>query len=166
MKKPHSSVLVVEDDHDQMLIVSGFLSRIGLSLRCAPDAEQAMKLLEEETPDLILSDINLPGMSGIDLLSKVRPRCPEITVVMMTAFSSIDQAVACIKLGADDYVTKPLHLLDLQGRIERALAHRATRTRLQQLESHVRERHRFDRIIGQSAAMQRVFHIIERAAPS
>jgi DNA-binding NtrC family response regulator len=166
MKKPHSSVLVVEDDHDQVLIVSGFLSRLGLSLRCAPDAEQAMKLLEEETPDLILSDINLPGMSGIDLLSKVRPRFPEVTVVMMTAFSSIDQAVACIKLGADDYVTKPLHLLDLQGRMERALANRATRTRLQQLESHVRERHRFDRIIGQSAAMQRVFHIIERAAPS
>ena len=166
MKKPHSSVLVVEDDHDQVLIVRGFLSRLGLSLRLAPDAEQAMKMLEEDTPDLILSDINLPGMSGIDLLSTVRPRFPEVTVVMMTAFSSIDQAVACIKLGADDYVTKPLHLLDLQGRIERALASRATRTRLQQLESHVQERHRFDRIIGQSAAMQRVFHIIERAAPS
>lgn len=78
MKKSHSSVLVVEDDHDQVLIVRGFLSRLGLNLRFAPDAEQAMKMLEEDTPDLILSDINLPGMSGIDLLSTVRSRFPMV----------------------------------------------------------------------------------------
>lgn len=166
MKRPQSSVLLVEDDPDQALIVSGFLSRLGFAVVSASDAEEAIGLLEEDRPELMLSDINLPAMSGIELLSTIRPRYPDLAIVMMTAFSSIDQAVSCIRIGADDYVTKPLHLLDLQGRIERALESRATKTRLQQLESQVRDRHRFDRIIGQSSAMQRVFHIIERAAPS
>jgi DNA-binding NtrC family response regulator len=166
MKKPSASVLLIEDDPDQALIVAGFLSRLGFVVTSCADAEQAITRLEEERPEIVLSDINLPAMSGIELLSTIRPRYPDVAMVMMTAFSSIDQAVSCIRLGADDYVTKPLHLGDLQGRIERALESRATKTRLQQLESQVRDRHRFDRIIGQSSAMQRVFHIIERAAPT
>lgn len=166
MKKPSASVLLIEDDPDQALIVAGFLSRLGFVVTSCADAEQAITRLEEERPEIVLSDINLPAMSGIELLSTIRPRYPDVAMVMMTAFSSIDQAVSCIRLGADDYVTKPLHLGDLQGRIERALESRATKTRLQQLESQVRDRHRFDCIIGQSSAMQRVFHIIERAAPT
>ena len=158
------SVLLIEDDPDQAMLVSDFLTRRGLRLRSACDAEQGLLLLEEESPDLILCDINLPGISGIEFLATVRPRHPQVAMLMMTAFSSIDQAIECIRLGADDYITKPLHLADLDGRIDRALESRATKTRLELLENEVRDRHRFDNMIGRSAAMQRVFQIIQRAA--
>lgn len=158
------SVLLIEDDPDQAMLVSDFLTRRGLRLRSACDAEQGLLLLEEESPDLILCDINLPGISGIEFLATVRPRHPQVAMLMMTAFSSIEQAIECIRLGADDYITKPLHLADLDGRIDRALESRATKTRLELLENEVRDRHRFDNMIGRSAAMQRVFQIIQRAA--
>lgn len=165
-RRERQQVLVVEDDQDQMLTVSGFLTKMGYAVRTAADAEEALPIVTEELPDLILSDINLPGRSGIEFLGAVREINSEIAVVMMTAFTSIDSAVECMRLGAIDYLAKPLNYVDVQARIEKALRSRATGIRLAQLETQVRDRYRFDRIVGRSPAMQRVFQIIERVAPA
>ncbi len=165
-KRERRTVLVVEDDPNQMTTVCGFLGRLGYSVKSAPDAEEALRMLSEEAPDLLLSDINLPGRSGIEFLTTVRESYSDIPVVMMTAFSSIESAVDCMRRGADDYLAKPLNFAEVQGRLETAFMTRAARVRLAQLETHVRERYRFDRMVGQSPAMQRVFQIVERVAPT
>ncbi|HWP43594.1 MAG TPA: sigma-54 dependent transcriptional regulator, partial [Blastocatellia bacterium] len=103
-------------------------------------------------------------VDGLALLEEVKRRYPETVMIMMTAFSSIDSAVEAMRRGADDYLSKPLNLNDLEVRIERALERRALESRLARLETHVRNEYRFDQIIGRSAAMQRVFQIIERVA--
>ena len=165
-KRERRTVLVVEDDPNQMLTVCSFLGKLGYVIRQAPDAEEGLRLLSEEVPDLLLSDINLPGRSGMEFLSQVRENHTDVAVVMMTAFSSIDSAIDCMRRGADDYLAKPLNFAEVPSRLETALLTRATRVRLAQLETQVRDRYRFDRMVGQSAAMQRVFQIVERVAPS
>jgi len=165
-KREKRTVLVVEDDHSQMMTVCGFLTRLGYDVKTAPDAEEALTLLSEEAPALILSDINLPGRSGVEFLAAVREAHQDVAVVMMTAFSSIESAVDCMRRGADDYLAKPLNFADVQARLETALLTRAARVRLAQLETQVRDRYGFDRIIGKAPAMRRVFQIIERVAPT
>jgi DNA-binding response OmpR family regulator len=132
-KRERRTVLVVEDDPNQMTAVCGFLNRLGYVVRSAPDAEEALRLLSEEVPDLLLSDINLPGRSGIEFLTAVRENHSDVAVVMMTAFSSIDSAVECMRRGADDYLAKPLNFAEVQGRLETAFLTRAARVRLPSL---------------------------------
>lgn len=159
-----SKLLIVEDDANLLDTLSGFLARASFEVAVAHDGREALSLVDEAPPDLILSDIHMPDMDGLALLAEVKARYPETIVIMMTAFSSIDSAVEAMRRGAEDYLSKPLQLADVKMSIERALERRAMRARLTQLETQVRERYRFDRIIGRSAAMQRVFQIIERVA--
>jgi DNA-binding NtrC family response regulator len=164
MKK--EKILIVEDDTSLRDTLAAFLTRVGYEVATASDGSQALERLSEELPDLILTDIHMPDMDGLALLAEVKVRSPETIVIMMTAFSSIDSAVEAMRRGAEDYLSKPLQLADAQMSIERALERRALRSRLTQLEIQVRERYRFDQIIGRSPAMQRVFQIIERVAPT
>ncbi|HZS07795.1 MAG TPA: sigma-54 dependent transcriptional regulator [Blastocatellia bacterium] len=159
-------VLIVEDDAQLRDTLTSFLARAGYDVAAAHDGHEALVLLDESPPDLILTDIHMPDMDGLTLLAEAGARYPETIVIMMTAFSSIDSAVEAMRRGADDYLSKPLQLADVRMSVERALERRAMRSRLTQLESQVRERYRFDQIIGHSAAMQRVFQIIERVAPT
>jgi DNA-binding NtrC family response regulator len=133
-------------------------------VRAAHDGREALGALDESPSDLLLTDIHMPEMDGLELLAEVKARYPETVVLMMTAFSSIDSAVEAMRRGAEDYLSKPLQLADAQMSIERALERRALRSRVSLLETQVRERYRFDQIIGRSMAMQRVFQIIERVA--
>ncbi len=164
MKK--EKILIVEDETSLRDTLAAFLTRVGYEVATASDGSQALERLSEELPDLILTDIHMPDMDGLALLAEVKARSPETIVIMMTAFSSIDSAVEAMRRGAEDYLSKPLQLADAQMSIERALERRALRSRLTQLEIQVRERYRFDQIIGRSPAMQRVFQIIERVAPT
>ncbi len=164
MKK--EKILIVEDEASLRDTLAAFLTRVGYEVATAPDGSQALERLSGELPDLILTDIHMPDMDGLALLAEVKARYPETIVIVMTAFSSIDSAVEAMRRGAEDYLSKPLQLADAQMSIERALERRALRSRLTQLETQVRERYRFDQIIGRSPAMQRVFQIIERVAPT
>jgi DNA-binding NtrC family response regulator len=122
-------------------------------------------MLDDLLPDLILTDIHMPDMNRLALLDEIKARYPQIVVLMMTAFSSIDSAVEAMRRGAEDYLSKPLQLADVQMSIERALERHTLRSRLTQLEAQVRDRYQFSQITGRSAAIQRIFQIIERVAP-
>lgn len=156
--------MIVEDDAEARETLALAVARFGYDVAAAPDGKQALARIDEELPDLILSDIHMPEVDGLALLEEVKRRYPETVIIVMTAFSSIDSAVEAMRRGADDYLSKPLNLNDLEMRIERALERRAIESRLARLETHVRDEYRFDQIIGRSAAMQRVFRIIERVA--
>jgi two-component system response regulator PilR (NtrC family) len=159
-------LLIVEDDVGLRDTLGAFLSRVGFEVASAHDGHEALELLDREVPDLVLTDIHMPDLDGLALLAEVKARYPETIVIMMTAFSSIDSAVEAMRRGAEDYLSKPLQLADAQMSIERALERRALRRRVAQLETQARERYRFDQIIGKSPAMQRVFQIVERVAPT
>ncbi|HWQ34042.1 MAG TPA: sigma-54 dependent transcriptional regulator [Blastocatellia bacterium] len=159
-------VLIVEDDAVLRDTLARFLARVGYDAAAASDGRGALALLDESPPDVVLTDIHMPDVDGLELLAEVKTRYPDTIVIMMTAFSSIDTAVEAMRRGAEDYLSKPLQLADAQMSIERALERRSLRTRVAQLESQARERYQFSQIIGRSAAMQRVFQIIERVAPT
>lgn len=166
MTREKHKIMIVEDDAGLRDTLAQYLARVGYSVCAARDGREALERLDEELPDLILTDINIPDLDGLALLEEVKSRYPQIAVIMMTAFSSIDSAVEAMRRGAEDYLSKPLQLGDVQVRIERALKQRAIENRLRRLETQVRDRYRFDQIVGRSPAMQRVFQIIERVAPT
>jgi DNA-binding NtrC family response regulator len=159
-------LLIVEDDAHLRETLTAFLSRVGYRVAAAHDGREAMEVLDKELPDLVLTDIHMSGMGGLELLGEVKARYPETIVIIMTAFSSIDTAVEAMRRGAEDYLSKPLQLADAQMSIERALERRSLRSRVTQLETQARERYQFSQIIGKSPGMQRVFQIIERVAPT
>jgi DNA-binding NtrC family response regulator len=165
-EKETHKLLIVEDDAHLRDTLSTFLSRAGYKTSAAHDGREALEVVDKETPDLILTDIHMPDMDGMALLAEVKARYPETIVIMMTAFSSIDSAVEAMRRGAEDYLSKPLQLADAQMSVERALERRALRSRVARLETQARERYQFSQIIGKSPAMQRIFQIIERVAPT
>jgi DNA-binding NtrC family response regulator len=166
MTKKQQKIMIVEDDSTLCDTLAQFLAGLGYQVGVARSGSDALARLDEELPDLILSDISMPDLDGMALLHEVKTRYPETIVILMTAFISMDVAIAAVRQGAEDYLSKPLQLSDLLMRIERAFEWRAMRSHLTHLETQVRDRYRFDRIIGRSAAMQRVFEVIERVAPA
>lgn len=164
MASQKNKIMIVEDDADLRDSVAQFLARLGYEVGVARNGSEALSRIDEELPDLILSDISMTEMDGLELLAEVNTRYPDTLIIMMTAFSSIDSAVEAMRRGAQDYLAKPLQLDDLQMRIHRAFEWRAMRSQLTRLESSVRSTYRFDQIIGRSPRMRRVFQIIERVA--
>jgi DNA-binding NtrC family response regulator len=166
LKKENYQLLVVEDDSGLRDTLTSFLSKSGYQVAAAHDGREALEMMDRVLPDLILTDIHMPDMDGLALLEVVKARAPETIVILMTAFSSIDSAVEAMRRGAEDYLSKPLQLADVQMSVERALERRALRKRVTQLEGQARERYQFSQIIGKGPAMRRVFQIIERVAPT
>jgi two-component system, NtrC family, response regulator AtoC len=164
MARQKEKIMIVEDDAGLRDILAQFLTRLGYQVVAARGGSDALARIDEELPDLILSDISMPDLDGLLLLDEVMTRYPDTVVIMMTAFISIDSAIEAMRCGAEDYLSKPLQLGDMQMRIERALERHAMRKHLTRLETHLRERYRFDKIIGRSPVMRDVFRIIERVA--
>src|SRR5579864_4692836 len=114
-------ILVVEDDDTLRRVTQMHLAKKGCATAAAADAVEALKILQDEPQDLVISDLHLPGMSGLELLKKIRAQYPETEVVMITAYGTVVTAVEAMKSGAYDYVTKPIHLYELGALVERAL---------------------------------------------
>src|SRR5579872_6978264 len=114
-------ILVVEDDATLRRVTQIHLAKMGYPTVAASDATEALEILKHEPRDLVISDLHLPGMSGLELLKRVRAQYPETEVVMITAYATVETAVDAMKSGAYDYVTKPIHLYELGSLVDRAL---------------------------------------------
>src|SRR4051794_15721559 len=110
-------ILVVEDNDSLRGVTQAQLQRCGYESAVAANSAEALALLEKQPFDLVLTDLNLPGMSGLDLLSRIRAEYPDITVVIITAYGTIETAVAAIRAGAYDFITKPVHPAELRALI-------------------------------------------------
>jgi len=159
-------ILVVDDDSHMRDLVVKVLTREGYTARALPRAQEVLKALEEVPSDLVLSDIRMPGMDGLALLREVKRVSPETSVILMTAFGSIDSAVQAMKAGAYDYLTKPFKLDELTVVVGRALEERRLRAEVQALREEVRTRYQFANIIGKSKPMQDLFALISKVATS
>lgn len=151
-----STVLIVDDEQTLARSAKAFLGDHGYEAEVAPTGERALELLETLQPDVVFADVRLPGMSGLDLLQRIRAFDPVIPVIMLTAYGSIEGAVEAVKLGAFDYVKKPVDLEELK-----LLADRARETRLLKQElSYYRRRAApdagFEGVLGRSPAVHAV----------
>lgn len=159
-------VMVVDDEHTQLEFVGGFLRKAGFEVVLTGSAVQALERFQKEAFDLVLTDQRMPEMSGIDLLKQCRALDPEVAVIIMTAYGSIETAVSAMKEGATDYLTKPLNLEELLLRIERVKrSHQLVRENTE-LREALLERHRIEGVIGESGQMQEVLDLVRRVAPS
>ena len=155
------SVLIVDDERTLARAMKAFLNESGYEAEAAADGEQALEALERLRPDVVFTDVRLPGMHGIELLKRVREFDPSIAVVVMTAFGSIEQAVEAVKLGAFDYVKKPLDLEELKLLADRARENSVLRQELSYYRRRAAaEDQAFAGIVGNSPAIRAV---MERA---
>jgi len=164
MSAPRSTVLIVDDERTLARAVKAFLTEAGYEAEVAGDAEHALGLLQSLRPDVVFADVRLPGMSGTDLLRRIREFDPAIPVIIMTAYGTIEGAVEAVKLGAFDYMKKPVDLEELK-----LLADRARETALLKQElSYYRRRETLERpfsgILGQSSAMLAVLDRVRQIA--
>jgi DNA-binding NtrC family response regulator len=157
-------VLVVEDDPDIRKILQLFLSDKGFHAKVAEHPARALELLAEEPVDLILSDVRMPGMSGLELLRQLKERDPEIQLVLMTAYSAVEDAVEAIKLGAADYVEKPIDFRRLERVIAAVLEKRSLEHRTRILQQRMQGCVVFEGMIARSQSMLETFAFIERLA--
>ena len=159
-------ILIVDDEKDTREFMARALSG-KYEVLTAADAELAMKQLDaDRSIRLLLSDVRMPGEDGITLMKAAKAMNPGLAVILLTAFGSIDQAVAAMKDGADDFITKPVDLDQLELRIEKALKAHRLESEVKHLKAQLDEKYGMNGIVGNSPAMQKVFRMIRQAAPT
>ncbi len=164
---PKGTVLVVDDDPSMQRAVKMILLRDGYKVLAAPCAEDALVMLKETRIDIIMLDIQMPGMSGLDMLRIVKRRYEPVEVVMMTAFATVAMAVRSVKEGAFDFVTKPFDSIEHVGNIvHRAVAHKRLLDRNRFLENALEIRDRYEGMVGASERMREVFELVESVSYS
>ncbi|WP_046223411.1 nitrogen regulation protein NR(I) [Vibrio sp. ECSMB14106] len=157
-------VWVVDDDSSIRWVVEKTLSSADIKCETFADAESVLLALERETPDVLVSDIRMPGIDGIELLHQVHQRSPDLPVIIMTAHSDLDAAVNAYQKGAFEYLPKPFDIDETLTLVERAIAHSQEQKREQ--ASEVVEETNAPEIIGEAPAMQEVFRAIGRLSRS
>jgi len=160
------SILVVEDEPKLRRLVELQLADDGYDVKSAPDAESGLKLVNEGAFDLVITDLKLPKMSGLEFLQEVKRSDPQMPVVIMTAFGSVESAVDAMKAGASDYVLKPFSLAELVMVVRKELDTHQLREENRDLREALGRRYEYKNIVAQSEKMQAVLALVERVAPS
>jgi DNA-binding NtrC family response regulator len=159
------NILIVDDEKLIRWSLKELLSGEGYTVKAVEDGKSALEALADESFDLVLLDYMLPDMNGIQILAEIRANQPDLLVMMITSHSSIEHAVSAMKIGANDYVSKPFRNEDISHRVEKVLESGRLKRELQGLRQEQRARFGFDRIIGKSAPMEAIFRLIERVIP-
>jgi DNA-binding NtrC family response regulator len=159
-------ILVVDDEPVQRELISGFLKKQSFEVSAADSAERALELFRQDVFDLVLSDQKMANMSGLELLHAVHAINPETPVILITAFGTVETAVAALKQGALDYLTKPVNLEELLYRIQQVSDRYRIINENRELREALGERYRIEGIIGESGQMLDVLSLVRRVAPS
>jgi DNA-binding NtrC family response regulator len=159
-------ILVVDDEPSIRKVLEAHLTRDGYAVDAAADGTAAVGLLAERPYDLVISDLKMPHMGGLELLAHVRQQLPGLPLIVVTAHGTVDVAVEALKLGAHDFITKPFDLEEMNAAVAKAIAvEKARRRSVQDDPSWQDPAGRFD-LIGRTPAMERVYALIERVAAS
>jgi two-component system response regulator AtoC len=160
------TILLVDDEQNTREALSIALRREGYTIIPASNGGEGMKLLEKEPVDLIITDLMMPGVSGMDLLDFARKHRPEVMVIMITGHASVETAITAMKNGAFDYITKPIKLDEVKIIIHQATDKRNLLLENLSLKKELKGKYTFDNIIGTSRPMQEIFSIMERVVNS
>jgi DNA-binding NtrC family response regulator len=164
--KTTAAILLVDDDSAFRHVMSGELRRLGHDVTTAGSGEEAVAQVAAKEPEIVLLDLRLPGMDGLETLKNIRGRNPSIEVIMLTGHGSIDTAIESIKDGAFDYVTKPCPLDEIQIRVQRAIERRALRERTRLLERALQPPDLAGSFAGESPEFKRMLHLAELVGAS
>jgi len=160
------NVLVIDDEAEIREGLELLLGAEGFEVSAAPDAETALKYIEERPFDLVLLDVNLPGKDGLQFLNDLHRRDPDLPIILITAYGSIDMARAAFKSGAQDYISKPWNNDELLAQVAQAMQQRRLREENLQLKRALKQRYNFPNIVGKSDPMLRVLDLVSLVAPS
>ncbi len=159
-------ILVADDDRSMCELLQAGLARRGFEVTWRTDAAEALAVMSEGDFDAIVTDLNMPGTNGLELCERVTANRPDVPVVVITAFGSLDTAVAAIRAGAYDFITKPFEMDVLRLTLNRAVQHHRLRDEVKRLRRAVTESRGFGEILGSSPPMRRVLDLVNRAAES
>ncbi len=157
-------IFIVDDEESIREFFEIMLKREGYEVLTASNGAQALEVLKKQAVDLIISDIQMPELSGLELLTKVKELDPEMQMIMITAFGSTETAVEAMKLGAFDYVQKPFKIDEVRIIIKNALEQRSLRAENVQLKRELGTKYAFDNIIGGAPPMLRIYEMVKRVA--
>src|SRR6266851_2949693 len=160
------TILIVEDEAKMRRLLELNLGEDGFTTLSAGDAEAGLKLLRENPVDLVVTDLKLPGMNGLEFLQTIKRQNAALPVVVMTAFGSVETAVEAMKAGASDYVLKPFSLTEMRMVIHKELDVRNLREENRSLREALGKRYAHPNIVARSAKMQEVLGTVERVAPT
>jgi two-component system NtrC family response regulator/two-component system response regulator HydG len=166
MSENRGRILIADDEEAARRSLAQILSEDGYQVSLASNGEEALNLVAQESPDVLLTDLRMPVMDGHELLNRVRQGYPDVSVVIMTAHGTIASAVQAVRDGAEEYLTKPIDVEDLELLIERILKRHRLLAETKLLRERVDEKYRFENIIGRSPEMMEVYRLIEQVAPT
>ncbi len=159
-------ILVVDDEANARSALATILAEEGYEVAEAVDGQDALERIPAFLPDLVLADVRMPRMDGLALLTAAKDQASDATFVMMTAHGTVKDAVGAVKLGAEDYLQKPLEMEEVLMKLDRVLNSRRLARDVELLRARVREGARLERIVGSSEGMRKVAELVQRAAPS
>ena len=161
-----NSILIVDDERNYLLVLEALLSEEGYQVITTEDARKGLELLQENDLDVVITDMKMPRMDGMEFMERVRLRQPDLPVIMMTAFGSVEKAVEAMRKGAFDYILKPFKNEELKLTISKAIKHYHLVTQNRLFARELQGKYRFGNIIGKSVQMERIFELIEKVAPT
>src|SRR3989338_1431702 len=161
-----NTVLIVDDEPNYLIVLSELLSEEGFGVFTAGNGEEALKILHETDIDLVITDMRMPGLDGLGLLKAAKTLNPDLPVIMVTAFGEVEMAVAAMKAGAFNYLTKPFSNDELVLNTAKALEHYAVLRENMRLREEMRSRTSFSSMVGKNQKMQAIFNLIEKVAPT
>jgi two-component system NtrC family response regulator/two-component system response regulator HydG len=166
MSEEKGRILIADDEETARNSLGQILTDDGYQTYLAADGKEALRLVAQEAPDILLTDLRMPGMDGQEVLSRIRQGYPEVAVVVMTAHGTIRSAVRALRDGAEDYLTKPIDVEELEHLLERLLNRKRLAAETRMLRERLDDKYRFENIIGRSPEMLEVFRLVEQVAPS
>jgi DNA-binding NtrC family response regulator len=158
------TALIVDDEMQAREICTDVVEDAGLKVRTASTTEEALAVLEESAVDIVITDLKVPKVGGLELLRHVRKHTPHVPVLVLTQYGTIETAIEATRLGAVDYVMKPFHIDDLRAKLDRLVTSLALDQENRVLREQLRSKPGFGGLIGISARMQRVYRMIERVS--
>ena len=160
------NLLIIEDERSVRECCREVARSLGFSIQAAESRDEAYRVLDTTSPDVVLLDLRLPGTSGLDVLRDLKRRLPECVVIVMTGFATVQSAVQAMKLGAYDYVTKPFNFEELRLELERVTGHLKLTAENRVLREQLKSKQGFGQLVGHSPEMEKLYRIISKAAHS
>ncbi len=162
MELKGNPILVVDDDREMCQLLYEVLKEEGFSVTALHQSLEASRLLRREEFDVVITDLKMKGLRGLDLLEEVHQIAPMTPVIIITAFGTIESAIQAMKMGAFDYITKPFQMDELVVTVKKALENRLLKKEILRLRKEVASRYDFHHLIGKSPSMQKIYDLIER----
>jgi len=160
------SILIIDDEETQRNVLKGYLNKKGYTIYSASSGNEGVHLVRNNLIDIVISDFKMPDKTGLEVLEEVKQINPEISFVILTAYGSVENAVKAMRLGAFDYMSKPVDLDELDLMMEKIIENKNLKSEIRLLKSQLREKYKFESFISQSPKMEEALSLASRAADS